>query len=289
MKQWIRPLALLLGITIIVFSMCDVCLADWRDGIRGIGQKIRSGTKSAIDWGAEKFKPVFQRTRKISKDGANRNYERALRAKEDPAGFVKEATVDEVVGSLRSGKEALGHLSDGNVQDAANVGCKTLADPPVPFVGQAVSPYAEAVCDELVPSTKKLSLSEANILLPDNVAGASRADMEWGPDYVGANYYGSGPRMSDMSSEYVNIECENSITVAVYNENGSKEFDLSQAGVNPTVITERTDEFSSDWVVRFPSGLSYNVHAMGKYSNQGTANAAVSAILSKIRSVNQNR
>ncbi|MBL7197083.1 MAG: hypothetical protein ISS47_03175 [Candidatus Omnitrophica bacterium] len=48
-RGWIKPLALLLGITIIVFSMCDVCLADWRDSIRDIGQKIRRGRRD--EWG----------------------------------------------------------------------------------------------------------------------------------------------------------------------------------------------------------------------------------------------
>ncbi len=139
----------------LLFVVPDTSYAGWREGLSSIGRRIQSGTRRAIDWGAEKFKPAFKRVQKVSEDGTQRNYDRAIEAKDDPAGFARDAVVEEVAGDARSGAEAARHLKDGNLQDAANVGCKTTLNPPVPFAGQAAEPYTDAICDEVFPPTGK--------------------------------------------------------------------------------------------------------------------------------------
>lgn len=136
---------------ILVMTITGTCQAGWRDRMSSFGSRVQGATKRAIDWGAEKFRPAMDRIRGVSERGARANYERGLRIKEDPAGYVKDTVVNEAAGDIKSAREAAGHLAEGDLQNAANVGCKAVASPPVPLAGEAVSPYTNEICDEIFP------------------------------------------------------------------------------------------------------------------------------------------
>lgn len=313
MKALYKSLNIALIVSIIIISSSNICRADWREGLRNFAIRIQSASKAAIDWGAEKFRPTFEKRVVPFSEKLNENiYQKGMEIYNDPKKAAKDIAIDESpLGLPAAAKDIKNKISEGQYREAAREGCETaLTTPLPPGFGSALEPVAETICDEIVPGATtpaptplaNMSLEQADSFVPSSVLGTVLLKKEILP-----NQYAPGGRVvrnefgqPGQYGSYVEIH----ITKTGFNEEMTKEkfeniigelvnslnsqdntctiktyHDYPVAVYNHTAGGGMTAFFMYSW-------FQFDVIVSGRYSSMSYIDAGIEALLSNLALVN---
>ena len=286
-----RLWALLLVLSL-VFVICDTSYAGWREGFISIGKRIQNATRRAIDWSAERFKPIFKdHVVPAGETLTDTYYDETKKIIDSPESFIADQTPG--LGDVRAADTISEKAARGDYSEAAAEAASAVADavtPPVLGTGVAATAKGLArIGASYLDSESQLVIpfAEAGRLLPDSVSGAFPSETNHYPTGTLINYYGSGPRFSP-NPKAGGTTTENVLSLSAGSETRQgQDINLARLNGDYTITTLQNDNFATMVKMHFSSEVDFYIKGMGLYNNQSYIDAAVSGILDKIRTLKE--
>ncbi|MBL7068590.1 MAG: hypothetical protein ISS34_01855 [Candidatus Omnitrophica bacterium] len=176
-----KKISIGLIVLILLLVVTDTCQADWREGLASMGRRIQSASRRAIDWGAEKFRPIFERHIVPAGEILNETYyEETKKIIDSPRSFVADQTPG--LGDIRSADTISSEAAKGDYTEAGAETASAIAGAATPPVlGTGVAATAKGLAriagsyledEEAGTPLANTSLDETIRFFPNSVAGA---------------------------------------------------------------------------------------------------------------------